>query len=193
MHVTLFSNQLIFGSPDLLTTSGRAAARWDGPAPLTWSMNWRVNHMEWFHTHTHTHIYTRSSSNSHTTHQTEHIQQQAVIEHKCLIKWSMHKLGFTFGRDTGKGAAWGTLRGVRWVSCWVLGPCWTVEFSSVRFDSVRSVGWFNKHKMCQHCKIILSPSGANNSNGSSTMSRQASWRRESGDWWRESTTIGYKV
>lgn len=33
-----------------------------------------------------THTNTRTHSNSHTTHQTEHIQQQAVIEHKCLIK-----------------------------------------------------------------------------------------------------------
>lgn len=94
----------------------------------------------------------------------------------------MHKLGFTFGRDTGKGAVWGSTECP--VESWArAGQSSSVQFSSVRFDSVRSVGWFNKHKMCQHCKIILSPSGANNSNGSSKMSRQASWRRESGDWW----------
>lgn len=135
MHVTLFSNQLIFGSPDLLTTQesglGWAAlvqlssVSWDGSAPLSWPMNWWVNHMEWFYTytqHAHTHTCTRISLRTTTV---------ADVEHKCLIKWSMHKLGFTFGP---------------WVSCPVLGSL---------------VCWFNKHKMCQQCKIILSPSGAN--------------------------------
>lgn len=62
VHESINACYIIFQSINFRVTrfaynesgQGRAAAgRWDGPAPLTWPMNWRVNHMEWFHTHTH--------------------------------------------------------------------------------------------------------------------------------------------
>jgi len=69
--------------------NSQPATRWDGPAPLTWPMNCRVNHMEWFYIHTHTRTHTAHTSSKEQ-------QQEATIEYKCLIKWSMHKLGLNF-------------------------------------------------------------------------------------------------